>query len=215
MPNWCSNTLIVSGDEKQLKDFVEKSLVKADNNSPNDFDFTFEGLYPTPKELVEVVAPPMWRGDETDTEGKEAYQKHLAELIGKYGHDNWYDWRVENWSTKWDCAESYISVDNTDTFIVSYDTAWSPNINWMKYVSELYPDLHFELQYMETGCSFCGVATCENGEVNDNEGEIEYTDQWGREVYYDSEIERYRYSDDNEVIDDEDFWPVENNPFVD
>jgi hypothetical protein len=33
-------------------------------------------------------------------------------------------------------------------------------------------------------------------------------------VTYDSEIEKYRYVDNDEVIDDEDFSPIEHNPFA-
>lgn len=213
MPNWCSNTLEVSGNPEQLKEFKSKSLIKADNNSPNDYDFTFEGIYPTPKELLEVTAPVMWRGDADDIEGKEAYEKHIAELVGKYGHDNWYNWRVENWGTKWDCSDSYIGVDDDEWFIVSYDTAWSPNLNWMQYASEVYPNLQFKLVFMEPGCNFCGVAYCSNGEMDVDDGEIEWTDEAGDVVYFDSNIERYKYRKNDKVIDDENFIPFENNPF--
>jgi hypothetical protein len=34
-------------------------------------------------------------------------------------------------------------------------------------------------------------------------------------VEYDGELERYKYSDTKEVIDDEDFYPEQHNPFKD
>jgi hypothetical protein len=47
------------------------------------------------------------------------------------------------------------------------------------------------------------------------EGDLEWKDEdTDRLVTYDSELERYRYVDTNEVIDDEDFYPQEYNPFV-
>ena len=47
MPNWCWNHLEVSGDEKQLQEFVEKSLVSPEENEIHDgTGFSFEGTLP-------------------------------------------------------------------------------------------------------------------------------------------------------------------------
>jgi hypothetical protein len=47
MPNWCWNMLEVAGDEKQLQEFVEKSLVSPEKNEIHDATgFTFEGTLP-------------------------------------------------------------------------------------------------------------------------------------------------------------------------
>jgi hypothetical protein len=65
---------------------------------------------------------------------------------------------------------------------------------------------------------FCGCYEVINGgEEFENlmEGDLEWKDEdTDRLVTYDSELERYRYVDTNEVIDDEDFYPMEHNPFV-
>jgi hypothetical protein len=212
MPNWCSNTLEVSGNAEQLKEFKTKSLVKADKNSPNEFDFTFEGLYPTPQTLMEMTSPAIWRGDEMDIEGKKRFDAEVKELEETYGFDNWYDWRISNWSTKWDCCESTIGADLDDVFIVSYDTAWGPNINWVQKVSEMFPDLKFRLNFMEPGCNFCGVAYCENGEMDVDEGSVEWTDENGNLVDTNDDGMWYRV-ETNEVIEDQDFYPFETNPF--
>jgi hypothetical protein len=181
MPNWCSNTLEVFGNPEQLEEFRNKSMVPADSRGPNQYDFTFEGLYPTPQEFLDT---------------------------------DWYNWRISNWGTKWDCDNSYVAFEDEDCFIVSYDTAWGPNINWMKTVSEKFPDMKFRLAFMEPGVGFCGVARCQNGELDVDEGDIELEDgDNNRLVKYDRELERYRYVDTNEVIEDEDFWPIEVNPF--
>ena len=50
MPNWCWNHLTVTGDEKELQEFVEKSLVKDEHSlvkSRLEHDnFSFEGTLP-------------------------------------------------------------------------------------------------------------------------------------------------------------------------
>ena len=47
-----------------------------------------------------------------------------------------------------------------------------------------------------------------------NEGDLEYQDDDGREVYYDSDKHLYRYCDTDELIEDEDFWPQPYNPYI-
>jgi hypothetical protein len=47
MPNWCCNHLDVTGDKKQLHEFVEKSLVSPEKNEIHDATgFSFEGTLP-------------------------------------------------------------------------------------------------------------------------------------------------------------------------
>ena len=72
MPNWCSNTLIVEGDLNELVDFKKKVLVQSDHDK-GGLDFTMEGLYPTPPELLEQTSPVMWRGELHDEEGQKAF----------------------------------------------------------------------------------------------------------------------------------------------
>lgn len=206
MPNWCSNTLEVRGDKEQLKQFREKS-------SNENGDFTMGGLLPTPTELTEMISPVMWRGDETDLEGKVAFEAEAKRIEQTYGHSDWYSWNTYNWGTKWDVSDPINQFMDDDTFIVSYDTAWSPNINFVEQVSGMFPDLEFRLSFMEPGCNFCGVAHCINGEVEVSEGEISMEDGEGREVHYDSDLDKYRYSDTDEVIEDEDFYPEYINQY--
>jgi hypothetical protein len=39
-------------------------------------------------------------------------------------------------------------------------------------------------------------------------------DEDGLAVEWDSELDRYKYVESGEIIDDEDFWPIEHNPFA-
>lgn len=206
MPNWCNNTLEVRGKVEQLNEFIEKSKTK-------DGDFTMEGLLPTPKELTETTSPVMWRGDESDEEGKLAFEAEAKRIEQTYGHADWYSWNLSNWGTKWDVSESTVAYAGDDNFIVSYDTAWTPNINWVERVSKMFPDLEFRLSFMETGCNFCGVAHCVNGELEIAEGDIILEDGNGDEVVWDSDSDRYKYIATGEIIDDENFWPEYINEY--
>ena len=50
MPNWCLNHLEVSGDEIQLREFVEKSTTNIETSDK----FSFNGTHPMPKEFENI-----------------------------------------------------------------------------------------------------------------------------------------------------------------
>ena len=215
MPNWCSNRLTVTGDKQSLTKFKELSLVKSDKG--DNLHFTMEGLYPTPKALLDMTSPVMWRGDENDTEGKEAFDKYNSELINQYGYNDWYNWRVNNWGTKWDAAESFIADNEDELFSVDYDTAWAPNTAWVQYVAKLFPTLKFSLVFEEAGMDFCGLYEVTGDDEELLEGELEYIDgDSGRKVYYNKDTDKYHYEDDDTIAGDEDddFWPETYNPYI-
>jgi hypothetical protein len=64
---------------------------------------------------------------------------------------------------------------------------------------------------------FCGLYEVTGDDEDLMEGELEYQDEEsGRAVYFDSDIDKYRFTDDNEIAgdDDEDYWPQQVNPFI-
>ena len=143
MPNWCWNNLSVSGDEIQLREFVEKSTINIEEND----EFSFNGTYPMPKTLRITAG--------THLSFIEKIKRYIN--IKLYGHDNWYNWSIANWGTKWDACEPHIDNNDINFFSVSFDTAWSPPIDWIDNIMEDFPDLCFELEYDEPGMCFGGL----------------------------------------------------------
>lgn len=71
------------------------------------------------------------------------------------GEENWYNWNIENWSTKW--QPSFLCdpvIDNTSVSL-SFDTAWSPPISFYDAMEQL--GFGVEAYYNEPGMGFCGV----------------------------------------------------------
>ena len=165
------------------------------------------GTYPMPQELDGSTSPSMYQGDKDDENAKRQHRQYMAHLKHQYGYDNWYDWRVRNWGTKWDVTDYYCSVKDATEFVCTFSTAWAPPVNWMQYVSKLYPKLVFRISYIEEGMQFCGVSDAINGQLTDTAGEIHHEDEDGRRVVWDSKKDRWKYEDDGTVIDDEDFYP--------
>jgi len=70
--------------------------------------------------------------------------------------DRWYDWRLQNWDTKWDAYDVEIIDDDPDQFEVCFDTAWSPPEAICHAMREQYPDLSVSWFYDEPGMEIAG-----------------------------------------------------------
>ena len=68
----------------------------------------------------------------------------------------WYDWRIQNWDTKWDAYDVSIDDDDPDQLEVSFNTAWSPPEAICTALREQYPDVNISWFYDEPGCEIAG-----------------------------------------------------------
>jgi hypothetical protein len=83
-----------------------------------------------------------------------------------YEYDNWYEWRIAHWGTKWDITD--LQLDRTRrTIFLNYQTAWAPNVNFWTYFSRLYPTLNITHHFLEEGMCFIGQALYKDGEVDE------------------------------------------------
>ena len=71
----------------------------------------------------------------------------------------WYDWRIENWGTKWNAVDAQSTEDG---FI--FDTAWSAPLPVIKKLSENFPSIEFNLTWAdEDAGQNCGLIVYKNG----------------------------------------------------
>ena len=131
MPNHVTTILTVSGDEAQKQAMFE--AIKSDEIGLGSLDFN--KVIPMPGHI--------FRGN--------LGQEERA----KYGKDNWYDWSLDHWGTKWN---SYGYSDDTpkefDGSTITFDTAWSCATPIIAALAERYPDLHFELKWADEDFGF-------------------------------------------------------------
>ena len=133
MPNWCNNTITLTGPKEKITAIYNKA--KEDNA-------LLQQLYPMPTELEGTTSPAP----------KEGEPQPLVD-----GHDNWYDWRVENWGTKWDVdAEGLELSDDGTTISGWFDSAWSPPIHAYEYFLTENEDCSISSLYYEGGMDFAG-----------------------------------------------------------
>ena len=213
MPNWCYNSLCVSGNKEILADFVSKTLVPRNMSSEEEYDeshrFTFNILHPLPLALEGTTSPLRKLEGEDDTQ----YKKRMAENVRLYGAEDWYRWHIDNWGTKWDASSTCVEELDDNNFDLKFNTAWSPPIDWFEKVIPMYPQLEFDLIFDEESQDYCGRMTGKDGEIDLQVGKPYFTDENDNRVIYDMDKHQWKYEDSGQLIDDEDFYPIDINPF--
>ena len=133
MPNWCNNTITLTGPKEKITAIYNKA--KEDNA-------LLQQLKPMPTELEGTTSPAP----------KEGEPQPLVD-----GFDNWYDWRVENWGTKWDVDMDGLELSDDGTTINGwFDSAWSPPIHAYEYFLTENEDCSISSLYYEGGMDFAG-----------------------------------------------------------
>ena len=88
--------------------------------------------------------------------GKQAYQN-----IQKYGCPTWYEWRIQNWGTKWNAGK----VETANNRL-SFQTAWNAPKPVMEKLSEMFPTVSIHHAWADEDIGFnCGECTYQNGAV--------------------------------------------------
>ena len=146
MPNWCDNQITITGPNSVI-DKIEKIVTEE-----KDGEGLLNYFHPMPRQLEDTTSP---------SSSADKPQPMVE------GFDCWYDWRCENWSTKWDVNEFYgvdrqHLNDSLDESIISFgfSSAWSPPINayqsFLMNMSEKNLDVSVKAYYYEGGCDFMG-----------------------------------------------------------
>ena len=146
MPNWCDNTVYITHDDpKKIQTLV-------DAWKENKF---FGTIHPEPDYTKVKVKPtfPSIKGNDDPVNPESA----------------WWDWRVQNWGTKWEITtdEAYIDIQENE-IRASFATAWSPPTGiFDKLVDQGYG---VNALYYEGGCCFCGQYVDGSDETYDISG---------------------------------------------
>ena len=166
MPNHVYTTMSIEGTKEEVANFFEKHFTS--DNDDGGLRFDLETFSPMPEELQGTVSPnnpPRVDGREVSLISPEykAWVARSKRLVEAHGADNWYDWHLQNWGTKWNTYDNDIQ-DN----VVSFQTAWSlPDPIFAK-MAEMYPLMTFNIECVEEGGFFAGTILISEGKVKEN-----------------------------------------------
>jgi hypothetical protein len=147
MPNWVDNRLQIVGENEHLAEF--RKWLAEDCGG----EFLFEKFLPIPQELLEHNSP-------------NIDEEKAKEFKSKYGAADWYSWSIGNWGCKWDLKHQDDDfLENFDDYQgFSFETAWSPPIKAIEHLSLKFPNLKFEMQFIDEAWLFWGEAKIAMGE---------------------------------------------------
>ena len=154
MPNHCHNR--VTFYSANTEDVAKLKKIFEDEN-------TFTQIIPEPDwantPLTAETAGNSWvkRGEvgELPVKSEDPFVTYRFKSTD-VADDRWYDWRVNNWDTKWDAYDVEVTDDDPDQFEVTFNTAWSPPEAICSALREQYPDLSVSWFYDEPGCEIAG-----------------------------------------------------------
>jgi hypothetical protein len=190
MPNWCTNTLLISGEYDEVQRLLE--TVEADNTS-----LSLSKLLTTPEELKNTTAP---------SRNPEEEKQRLRDL---YGAVDWYDWQVNNWGTKWDveariigdthAAANHVFLsklkESKRVVTMEFDSAWAPPTPVIKHLAKQFPNTNIYHTYDESGSDFSGYNMYSNGECVKEQETESYSNL---KFYYEPSEDIFDYFPDNE-----------------
>lgn len=145
MPNNVDNTVSITGPLKDRK--ALQKFLKGD-----DSDFDFNKIVPMPDALRETVTGGctidgidcrVWR----EKDGKK-FAMTAMESVGlrrKYGADNWYDWAIKAWGTKWNAYNVSVKAGK-DELVYEFQTAWSSPEGLIQRLAEKFKTLQFDVE---------------------------------------------------------------------
>ena len=171
MPNHCHNRVSFYGDSEseiqKLHDIFSKGL---ENDDEVDTGTVFGHFIPEPdwstvplhENDVKEYSFSNPRGEVGECpkmiiDKERPFRSGLRFESTGVMDDRWYNWRVQNWGTKWDCYT--LEIDDTDLphgFEVTFETAWSPPEEVCSAIREQYPNVSISWFYDEPGCEIAG-----------------------------------------------------------
>lgn len=173
MPNFCDNTMTITGltrDEKSelVKQIEKEKFLTQYAPIPEELEYSVSVVESMDEKRKEAEGYAWWaeRTEEQRQEWLSRFieRKEVQHLIDKYGVSDGFNWCCVNWGTKWDLIAAEVTDVGTG-LLVHFQTAWSPPVNGFSIVSKAFPGAKFELTYSELGADFCGAALIENGMV--------------------------------------------------
>lgn len=105
--------------------------------------------------------------------------------------DKWYDWRVNNWSVKWDIELRGITEINANTISCTFDSAWSPPIEAYYRLSEM--GFNISAMFREMGMAFAGRFESNDGDIITEEAQVDFENERWRDDMSDELVDFLEY----------------------
>ncbi|MBP0972772.1 MAG: hypothetical protein J5851_02565 [Oscillospiraceae bacterium] len=163
MPNHVQNRITLDGDSERIAALLE--TIKNDKHGIGSIDF--QKIIPMPTNI--------YRSDL----GQEERER--------YGENNWYDWSIEHWHTKWPAYGYDEDFSYTPGEPLTFLTAWSAPHPILEKLAELFPEIEITHEWADEDignncgrCSYLGGERTEEWTPDFEEEAVEFAcEVWG------------------------------------
>lgn len=121
MPNHVRHIMTVDGDQRQFQEFI---------GGAEEADSFILAFFPKPA----------WTSELKDMGG--------GTLIQAFAPGG-YEWCVDNWGTKWPDYEFEVAWKGISGGELRFTTAWKTPVLALEFISERFPDLMFDVRFVE------------------------------------------------------------------
>lgn len=87
---------------------------------------------------------------ETDLPTLQDFADRIRDNLARYGSEDWYDWRIRNWGTKWNTYDASLS-ESPGQLVYTFLTAWSPPDAALEALADRFPGIYILNQWHEEG----------------------------------------------------------------
>ena len=164
MPNHCSNR--VSFYSEDTTAILKLYNIFENGTNPKTKETVFGSFIPEPDwKNIPLTENTLKQYSFSSAKGEVGELPVESGDLGKGLHfastgiqdDRWYDWRNQNWGTKWDCYDLTIDEDEMPYgFTAEFNTAWCPPEEVASAIKEQFDDLSVSWFYDEPGCEIAG-----------------------------------------------------------
>jgi hypothetical protein len=140
-------------------DKLEVEILERMLSDKTDTELSAERRAEIVKEIAERTA--LWNEDPN---------KAIESVVERIQHDvatknDWYNWNIRNWGTKWDITEqAWLISETEDTLRYSFMTAWSPPIEAITNLARQFPTLEFTMRSSDEAMDWAVEANWQGGD---------------------------------------------------
>ena len=144
MPTWCNN---------KLRFIAEDNIITQIQNLLGT-NFDLNKLIPLPDDLLPEKYP------------NGLTENISADLIIKYGCDNWYDWKLKNWGT---LKINEVKIVKSNNYIeYNFLSSWDAPIKWLNKLKYMFSFEEIYLEYFNINNDTGGIIVYNNSQISTN-----------------------------------------------
>ena len=163
MPNWCHNSMTITGSVDEIVRFKQTCLL-AHKDGPT---LDFEAIKPMPGIFYDDPGQILFPDPDApkNREQVETQKAFEAQALEATGAAHAYDWACAHWGTPGIASFFHAWRDEPGRYECDFDTRWTPPLYIWEKLGEMFPALDFSVSAYEPLADFALRGTIKDGKL--------------------------------------------------